>query len=43
MTTTKKMGVVQLTLLTAVNMLGSGIVMLEAGMPSRHTHSVPRI
>ncbi|WP_426153937.1 putrescine-ornithine antiporter [Pseudomonas sp. DC3000-4b1] len=30
MTTAKKMGVVQLTLLTAVNMLGSGIVMLPS-------------
>ena len=36
----KKMGVVQLTIITAVNMMGSGIIMLPAKLASVGTISV---
>ena len=37
---TKKMGVVQLTIITAVNMMGSGIIMLPAKLASVGTMSI---
>lgn len=40
MSDTKKMGVVQLTILTAVNMMGSGIIMLPAKLAQVGTISV---
>lgn len=38
--TAKKMGVVQLTIITAVNMMGSGIIMLPAKLASVGTISI---